>query len=200
MKKFIFYVAISISLVACSSGTQITSSWRDPGVTVNAGQIHKFVVAALIKDQSVRRNVEDNMASYMPGKAVQSYVVFGTDSLKDDADVYNQKLKSEGYDGIVIMRLSDVDKDKRYVPGNYPVYYNTWRGYWSYSWPSFYSPGYYTTDKTYYIEVNVYSLLQNKLIWSGTTSTINPGNNDQLYNNVSKVIYNKMKSEGFLQS
>ena len=201
MKKTIFFLALSVYLIACSPSTQITSSWRAPGVTIDTAQLHKFVVAALIKNQSARRNVEDNMASYMPGKAQQSYLEFGQDSLTGTDDAYNQKLKSEGYDGMVIMRLLNVDKDNHYVPGNYPVYYHSWRGYWNYSWPGFYSPGYYTTDKTYIIEVNVYSLTENKLIWSGTTSTVNPGsNNNQLYNDVSKAVYNKMKSEGFLKA
>lgn len=201
MKKTILYVALSIYIVACSPSTQITNTWRAPGVSVDTAKLHKFIVAAFIKSQSVRRNVEDNMASYMPGKAKQSYLEFGQDSLTGTDDAYNQKFKSEGYDGIVIMRLLNIDKDQRYVLGDYPTYYHSWRGYWNVGWNGFnYSPGYYTTDKTYMVEVNVYSLADNKLLWSGTTSTVNPGNNNQLYNDVSKAVYNKMKSEGFLKS
>lgn len=200
MKKAMFCFVVSVYIISCTPATQITNSWRAPGVTVDTAQLHKFVVAALIKNQSIRRNVEDNMASYVPGKAQPSYIEFGQDSLAGSDDAYNQKLKSEGYDGVVIMRLQNIDKTKRFVPSNYPVYYGTWRGYWNYSWPAFYSPGYYTTDKNYVVEVNVYSLSDNKLIWSGTTSTVNPNDNNQLYNDVSKAVYNKMKREGFFKS
>jgi len=41
--------------------------------------------------------------------------------MKGDDTMYNQKLKSDGYDGIVMMRLVDVDKSTRYVPGSNPV-------------------------------------------------------------------------------
>ena len=198
MKKKIFIGLLAISLAACSPGTKIVNSWRDPDVTVNTAEIHKFVVAALLKNQTVRRQVEDDMAAMFPGKAVQSYKELGEGELKENEEFYNGKLKSEGYDGVVVMRLLNVDKDTRYVPGNYPVYYGRWRGYWGYSWSGFYDPGYYTTDKVYDVEVNVYSLKRDKLIWTGNTSTINPPGRGELFKDVSKAVYDKMKKEGFL--
>ncbi|MDR3711890.1 MAG: hypothetical protein P4L51_03675 [Puia sp.] len=191
-------VFFMISLFACSPHTTIVSSWRDPDVTVNTEELHKFVVAALLKNETVRRQVEDDMASMFPGKAVQSYKELGLTDLKENDDFYNSKLKSEGYDGIVIMRLVNVDKDTRYVPGSYPVYYRTWRGYWGYAYPGYYDPGYYTTDKTYHVEVNVYSLKRDKLIWTGNTSTINPPRGE-LFSSVSKTVVKKMRDEGFLK-
>ncbi len=200
MKKSIFFVLLTGILFGCAPNAQITNSWRAPDVSINTQEIHKFVVAALLKDQSVRRSVEDQMASFMPDKAVQSYIEFGTDNLKDSEELYNQKLKSEGYDGIVVMRLVNINKNTRYVRGTYPVYYGSWRNYWGYSWGGFYNPGYYTTDKTYNVEVNVYSLNQNKLIWTAITSTINPAGNNELFKDASKAVYKKMKAEGFLKS
>jgi hypothetical protein len=197
MKQLFF--SLVILLAASCSSTKIVSSWRDPDVTVNTAEINKFMVAALLKNQSVRRKVEDDMASYYPGKAVQSYKEFGEGEMKDSDDVYNQKLKSEGFDGVVIMRLLQVNKQTHYVPGSYPAYYMTWRGYYRIAWPAFYSPGYYTTDKTYNVEVNVYSSKRNKLIWSATTSTMNPNGNEELFAKVIKTIKDKMDKEGFLK-
>lgn len=188
----------ALSLAACTPGTQIVNSWRDPDVVVNTAEIHKFVVAALLKNPAVRRQVEDDMVAMFPGQAVQSYKELGVDELKENEEFYNAKLKKEGYDGIVVMSLVNVNKDTRYVPGTYPVYYRSWRGYWGYSWNGFYDPGYYTTYKTYDVEVNVYSLKRNKMIWTGTTSTINPPHGE-LFHSVSKAVYNKMKKEGFLK-
>ncbi len=197
MKKM-FLLVICASLAACGPTTHIVESWRDPQVVVNTAKLNKFMVAALIKNESVRRRVEDRIAAAYPGKAVQSYTEFGVNELKENDEVYNQKLKSEGFDGVVMMRLVKVDKDTRYVPGTYPPYYVTWRGYWRYAWPMYYDPGYYTTDRTYYVEVNVYSLLRDKLVWSGITSTINPTGGDELYDAVAKTVTKRMKQEGFL--
>jgi hypothetical protein len=188
-----------ITMFACGPTTQIVQSWRDPQVVVDTSDIHKFVVAALLKNETIRRSSEDQMAALYPGKAVQSYVIFGTAELKESEEFYSQKLKSEGYDGVVVMRLVKVDKDTRYVPGSYPAYYGTWRGYYGYAWPNYYDPGYYTTDKTFFVEVNVYSLKRDKLIWSGITSTINPTSGDQLFTGVVKTVNQKMKQEGFIK-
>jgi len=199
MKKYVLVSLIALGFAACGPSTKIVNSWRDPQVTVDTSEIHKFVVAALIRNETVRRNTEDQMAAMYPGKAVQSYVIFGLSELKENDEFYAQKLKGEGYDGMVIMRLVKVDKDQRYVPGSYPAYYGTWRGYYGYAWPNYYDPGYYTTDKTYYVEVNVYSLKRDKLIWRGITSTINPTSGDQLFGAVAKAVNTKMKEEGFVK-
>lgn len=188
-----------MAFAACGTSTQIVDSWRDPDVMVDTAKVRQFVIAALLKNPAVRRQVEDQIAAQFPGKAVQSYKELGESELKDDDAMYNQKLKNDGFDGIVMMRLVDVDKSSRYVPGAYP-YYGSWRGYWRYSWRGYYDPGYYTTDKYYNVEVTVYSLIRDKLIWTANTSTVNPSGRGELFAEVSKAVVKKMKSEGFLQS
>jgi hypothetical protein len=188
-----------VVLAACGTSTQIVDSWRDPDVVVDTAKIHQFVVAALLKNQTTRHQVEDDIASQFPGKAVPSYKELGDAELTQDDAVYNQKLKSDGFDGIVMLRLVNVDKTTRYVPGSNPVYYGSWRRYWRYSWTGFYDPGYYTTDKAYNVEVTVYSLLRDKLIWAANTSTVNPSGRGELFSDVSKAVVKRMKKEGFLK-
>jgi hypothetical protein len=198
MKKNLVIAILIASIVSCGPSTKIVNSWRDPNTVVNTSELHKFVVAALLKNEATRREVEDKMAALNPGKAVPSYQVFGTTPLTQTDDVYMKKLKDDGYDGIVIMRLAKVDKDQRYVPGNSPTYYGSWRGYYGNAWGGYYDPGYYTTDKTFYVEVNVYSLPKDKLVWSGVTSTINPSSGQSLFDGVISAVEQKMKDEGFL--
>lgn len=198
MKPVSYIIFLLVLLGACAPQTRITTSWRDPDVVIDSKKINKFLVAALLKNQSVRRQVEDNMASIVPGKAVQSYKEFGLDSLKENNSLYNQKLKSEGFDGVVVMRLVNVRNSTRYVPGSGPVYYSSWGPYWRISWNGFYDPGYYTTEKTFQVEVNVYSLRTDKLIWTGMTSTIDPAGKTELFDQVGAMVYKKMKKEGFL--
>lgn len=198
IEQIVFAALLFAALVSCNS-TKIVTSWRDPEVVVNSAQLNKFVVAALLKNQAVRRRTEDLMASYYAGKAVQSYKELGEAELKENNEFYNQKLKREGFDGMVVMRLLQVDKDRRYVPGNYPAYYRSWGFYYGNAWSGFYMPGYYTTDKTYNVEVNIYSFKRDKLVWSAITSTVNPAGRDKLYDDVIKVVKKRMKKEGFLK-
>ena len=200
MKKNIFLLVLVGSLAACGPGTKIVNSWRDPTVVVNTAALNKFVVAALLKNEGVRRKTEDKMAALNPAKAVQSYIAFGPNELKESDNFYMSKLKNDGYDGIVILRLVKQEKETRYVPGSYPTYYGSWRGYYGAAWGGYYDPGYYATDKTYFVEINVYSVPKDKLIWSGTTSTVNPANGDQMFDEIVDAVERKMKSEGFLVS
>ena len=104
MKKLFLLAFFVSSLFACTSPTQIVSSWKDPNTTVKDPGVHEIVVAALIYDQGVRHQVEDYMASLYPGVATQSYLILGGDSLISNEDAYSQKLRGQGYDGIVIMK------------------------------------------------------------------------------------------------
>ena len=197
IKEIVFAAFVFANLISCNP-TKIVTSWRDPEAVIGSSQLNKFVVAALLKNQTVRRRTEDKMASYFPGKSVQSYKELGEAELKENNNVYDKKLKAEGFDGIVIIRLLQVDKDKHYVPGDFPEYYRSWGFYYGNAWSGF-TPAHYTTDKTYDVEVNVYSFKRDKLIWSATTSTVNPEDGDELYDGVIKAVKKRMEKEGFLK-
>src|ERR1700712_2544110 len=212
MKKFIPLAFILFGLFSCSSPTQIVDSWKDPNVSIQNPHIHKVVVAALIYDQGVRRQVEDYMASLYPGTAMQSYLILGGDSLITNEDAYSQKLKTEGYDGIAIMKQITENTSQHYVPGQYPSYYSTWGGYWGNGWggpgfgpgwgATYYNPGtpgHIQTDRTWIVQVNVYSLEPNKLIWAANTRTTDPGGRIPLFDDVCKAVRAQMKSDGFLK-
>ena len=69
MKQSILLMFVVCSLFACTSPSQIVSSWKDPNTSIKTPATHKIVVAALIYDQGVRRQVEDYMASLYPGNS-----------------------------------------------------------------------------------------------------------------------------------
>lgn len=73
---------------------------------VDTAKVRQFVIAALLKNPAVRRQVEDQIAAQFPGKAVQSYKELGENELKDDDAMYNQKLKNDGFDGRSARRWS----------------------------------------------------------------------------------------------
>ena len=103
-----------------------------------------------------------------------------------------------GYVGIVIMRLVSREQSTSYVQGSYPSYYYGWHGYYGYAAPGYYNPGYYQTNQYYSVETNVYSLNPDKLIWTGLTSTVDPGSIQTTINEIADEVSYKMKKEGFL--
>jgi hypothetical protein len=157
------------------------------------------------------------MVSLYPGHAIQSYIAIGVDSIPTNEDsYYSQKLNTEGYDGIVILKQINVTTTRHYVPGQAPVFYYNWGGYWGNSWGyewdgwggyggwggSFYSPGtpgYIKTNHIWNVEVNVYSLPKDNLIYSANTRTKNPGGRIPLFQDVCNAVKKQMETEGFLR-
>ena len=97
------------------------------------------------------------------------------------------------------MRLGDVEKETSYVHGSTTGYYGGYGRYYGYGAGMYSSPGYYTTDKNYFIETTIYSVTPDKLLWTGTTKTVNPSKIDKAVNEIADVVTAKMKEDGFLK-
>jgi len=192
-------ICIIIGL-SCNS-TKITSSWREPAKQVSIDKLNKVLVVALFKNETSRHKAEDQMAGYLNGKGIVSYNYLDNDFNKRNEGALRDKIRGDGFDGAVTMRLVDVDKEKIYTPRNaslYPSAYRSFSGYIYRSWSLYSTPGYYSTTKTFTIETNVYSIKEDKIIWTGITETTNPDGVQKLTEEVAKVIYKKMVKEGFI--
>ena len=203
MKKYIhlpIYLLILIIHTSCVS-TTIISSWKEQNKQIEIGKLHKVLVVALFKDETNRRKAEDQMVIYLKGKGIVSYNYLDDNISAKNEEVIRDKIKTDGFDGAITMRLIDVDKEKTYTLGNitsYPSYYQTFGGYYYRNWNYYRTPGYYSTTKTYTIETNVFSIKEDKIIWTGITQTTNPEGVNKLTEEVTKVVYKKMVSEGFI--
>ena len=203
MKKYIhlpIYLLILIIHTYCVS-TTIISSWKEQNKQIEIGKLHKVLVVALFKDETNRRKAEDQMVIYLKGKGIVSYNYLDDNISAKNEEAIRDKIKTDGFDGAITMRLIDVDKEKTYTPGNitsYPSYYQTFGGYYYRNWNYYRTPGYYSTTKTYTIETNVFSIKEDKIIWTGITQTTNPEGVNKLTEEVTKVVYKKMVSEGFI--
>ena len=202
MKKIIIPALLVGTIIAAScTSTRITSSWREPDKQVAVNKLNKVLVVALFKDETSRHKAEDQMAGYLNGKGIVSYNYLKESFDKKNEDALREKIKKDGFDGAVTMRLVDVDKEENYTRGNissYPAYYRNFSGYYYRSWSYYSTPGYYTTTKTYTIETNVYSIKEDKIIWSGLTETTNPDGVKKMTEEVAQVVYKKMIEEGFI--
>jgi hypothetical protein len=205
MKKKIILALIVLAPFAASAQSAIINSWSDPNTGNQNLAIHKMVIAALIYNQAVRRTVEDYVVSLYPGVATQSYILMG-DSLVTDEAGESQKLKSQGFDGIIIMKQTGDNDQQQYIPGRAPVSYTTWGGYWGYwggpRWVNHYNPGtpgHTQNTYTWFVQVNVFSLNSNSLVYSANTSTTRPGGTVPLFEDVSNAIHAQLSTSGIIQ-
>lgn len=201
MKKIYYLIIFSQFLFSCGS-TQIVSSWHDPHTQLHKGDWNKVLVLALLRNETNRRRAEDEMAIFLKGKGVKSYTYLDANFDKKDEEALRSKIKADGFDAAITIRLIDVEKEKIYTPEQhymYPVYYHDFSTYYRRNWLYYTEPEAYTVSKKFIIETIIYSIRDNKIIWSGITETFNPKGVEKLTNEIAKVLHKKMQDEGFIE-
>ncbi|MEI3789345.1 MULTISPECIES: hypothetical protein [unclassified Chryseobacterium] len=208
MKKSHYYRIILFTALACTvflnscSSTHIASSWRDPDKQIHPTDWKKVLVVALLRNETNRRSAEDEMAKYLDGKGITSYSYLDENFNRKDEQALRSKIKKDGFDAAITMRLIDVDKEKVYTPQQYymyPMYYNDFITYYYRNWMYYNIPGYYTITKKFIIETIIYSIKDDKIIWSGITETYDPKGVKRLTNEIARALRNKMQQEGFIE-
>lgn len=190
-------ICSGIMLFSCSS-THIVNSWKDPDTHVSSGEWKKILVVGLLKDEANRRIVEDEMATLLKGRGVQSYAYFKNTV---EHEKLAEQLKNDGFDAAITMRLVDVDKEVTYTPGtisSYPVYYRTLSGYYIQSWEYYTTPGRHQSTTSYSVETNVYLTGPNKLVWSGLTETVEPTKVENMISEIANAVFDEMVRENFI--
>lgn len=163
---------IAAILGGCAS-TQIVSAWKDEDLA--SVPFRKVLVVFQHADPQLRRTLERRMAADIPN-SVPAHALFSDEDVRDIERV-KDRVRAEGFDSAVIMRIVSVDREVRYMPGriyHVPAYYHDFWGYWGYGWRSVYEPGYYRNDRIVNIATNVYSVAADKLVWASQSETFNP--------------------------
>jgi hypothetical protein len=189
-QKVLFPLSLIGLMVACAPSTQLQKSWTDPSITkATVKSFKKVLVVAAFKDDASERTAEDKIAAQVKNAApVQSYnYLKSTDT---DQKLVEEKLKKDGFDGVIMMRLKTVEKSSTYVPG---TYYGGWYGV------RYGSPGYVSVDKEFIVETNIYSIAEGKLLWSGTTSTLNPTKFDQSIDAIISTVKYELQKKGLIK-
>jgi hypothetical protein len=199
MRTLVLSAIIASYLVSCSPSTQIVKSWTEPGSKAAINESSKVFIIALVKDESSRRVIEDELVKRVKMKAVQSYTELPAEVIKkEDSKALENMLTSGGYTYVVLMRLANVENEVSYVPGTTTGFYGGYGAYYGYSSHYYSSPGYYDIDKNYTVETTVYSINPDKLVWTGMTSSVNPSNLKKTVNEIADVVTAQMKKDGFI--
>ena len=200
MKQLLLVFLVGSAMAGCGPSTKIVKTWQEPNATLQVSPSNKTLTVAMIKDETSRRIVEDQLVKLIGPTAVASYTFMPADVLKNASmEKFAEKLKEDKFNYVVLMRLGDVQKETHYTPGTTTAYYGGYGRYYGHA-ASFYStPGYYSTDKNYFVESTVYSVDPDKLLWTGTTKTVNPTKIEKTVNEIADVVMAKMRKDGFLK-
>jgi hypothetical protein len=200
MKNTILTLMVMGALISCGPTTEIVKSWREPDASVTPGPELKTLVIAMVKDETSRRVIEDQLVKRLSTTSVPSYTLLTTEMIQAASDqALNDLVVKNKFTHVLLMRLADIEKETSYVPGTTTAYYGGYGRYYGYGASMYSSPGYYTTDKNYFIETTIFTVEPNKLVWTGTTKTVNPSKIEKTVTEIADAVAAQMKKDGFLK-
>jgi hypothetical protein len=209
MKRVVYSVAtlLVFTLLSCGPTQRVTSSWVNPQ-RPTVSKYNKVFIAALVNNAAYKNVIENDLAAAATARGYQ--VVKSGDLISPNftnqnaptKDAIVQQVRSSGCDAIFTVSLVDKQSETRYVPGTttYSPYMGYggygFGGYYGYMAPSMYStPGYTTTDKTYFMEARLFDAASENMVWSAQSEAYNPSKIDKFSKDYSSMLVEQMQKD-----
>jgi hypothetical protein len=180
-------IAVTLTFSACSPKIQTVASWINKD-KIQPEPYKSVFIIVLSGNLNAKVALENDLAAAAEArglKAFKSINVIGPFSGKESIpskEVIQKKIKEIGCETVLTVALIDKQSVTRYVPGSTTVYapyamypyYGSFGSYYGYASVIYYDPGYYQTDKTYFMESNLYDTKTDLLIMSIQSKAVNP--------------------------
>jgi hypothetical protein len=188
---------VSAFFAGCSS-SKLIDSWKDE--TYRPAPTKNVLVIAINNNKAKRRLWEKTFVETFKDhgiKAEPSFKYYPNDSPqeKDIPDLFKNN-----FDRVVLIQMVSQEEKKYHVPGS--VYYEpSWgfRRWYGMGYSRMCVPGYVQKEHVTQIETTVWEPSEDgKMIWSGTTETVNPDSPQQFSKDVSFEIIPKILADKIL--
>ena len=195
--------SLALLLAGCAT-TTFTSTWKAPDaqpLQFHAGD--KVIAMVMAGSTALRRSAEANLADELDKrglKGVPAYTLISDADIKDETKA-NAAINAADAVGIVVMRPKGKEQKVSSTPSAYygsPYYGGFWGGYYGYGWGGYYDPGTIRTDTYVSIETLIYDLRQNKLIWAGQSTTMNPSEVESFVGELAEAVSNELRKSGLV--
>jgi hypothetical protein len=205
-----------VVLLFCSctgSSMRIMATWinNKDSIVPQPGR-HKTFIFAMTQNYEAQVNLETDLAAAAAAKGVltvKSVDAFGPILTVDKlpkTDVMLKAIRDLGCDYIFTIAVVDQKSETHYVPpssstsvyvpySGYGYYYS---GYYAWS-PTIYSPGYYDTDKTYFIESNLFDAKTEKMLMSMQSKVVNPPDITKASKQYTNMLVTELQAHGLLK-
>jgi hypothetical protein len=193
-------------LAACSSNEALTS-WKAPDAEPLQLRGAKVAAVVMVQDEELRRRGEDTLAAEITARGavgIPMYTLLDGRPPSNEAEA-RAACEKAGVAGIVVFKTTSVDRkvEEKEVTYLEPMYRNYWDGYFDYGWATSYAPVQAGTKfdikTTVSVESRVYSLRQNKLVWSAQGKTTNPQNIETEVKRLSAATAETLKRDGLIR-
>jgi hypothetical protein len=211
-------VTLSVSLLSCGPSMKVTTSWVNKE-KIPAEPIKSVFIIAFTDNMELRMHLENDFAAAAEKKGIKTYKsmdVIGPVDIKLIApvkDVFLKKLQDLNCETVFTVALVHEISETKYVPsssvsyspysygayggyGGYGAYgpYGGFGGYYGYAVNTVTTPGYYTTDKKYFIESKLFNLKTDDLLLSVQSKAENPSGIEKSSKQYTTMVMDEIKS------
>lgn len=191
MLRWLAVVLGTLILAGCAS-TTLQSTWRDP--TFTGGPFKRvFVVGLSARDGTARRVLEDVLVAKLKAGGVDAIPgwQFLSDAPMDEA-AFAAAVAKTGADAMLMVRLLGVETQTTVWPPMGPRigWYGAYSGWYAY--PDV------TQTQTAVIETTLFDTKTRRVVWSGTSETLNPTSVQKDAPAFADVILGALRKDGVL--
>ena len=188
-------VALVVALVAAGcSTTKLSSVWVDANYT--GGAFRKLMIIGLGASEGGRAAFENSVADAFREQGVVG--VSSTGYFASADEMTREGVRSwadrDGYDGVLISRVVDVDRQQHVVG---PTYTDLW-GYWGYYGTVMTSPGYVSETTTMRITTDLFDASTGKVVYTAESKTFEPNSRAKTIRELTAMISEDLTARGFL--
>lgn len=197
-------LAIALTMLAVvEAKAKFISTWKAPAAA-NVSYFGKKVVGLVVSnDLALRMSTEEALARELTGRGLQgvaAYRVIPGEEVKipERAKAW---FEQNGTAGVVVMRLVDISKEQTpsvMVWQNAPYYGSLW-SYYPYAWGTTVVISPSRTDTRYVVETLVFDVAGNRLLWAGTSESVNPSDAQSLIKSIVDAAAEQMKKDGLIR-
>lgn len=195
-------VLIMLCVVLLTGCGSTSSSYNTPNEVT--GEISRVLVVALTAIPENRTTAEKETVYWLRKNKYQA--VASVDFLKAEkrlprVDEIDKILKDQNLNGLITLRLKEVDEKSRYVTTNEASSTTINAGYYyNYmnAWNANYVPGNYKKASSINVESNVYEVSTAKLVFTTTSETLESQNIEYTISDVAQKAVSKIKGAKIL--
>lgn len=200
--KLVIVVSVLAAGISLTAKTKFQSVWKAPDAATVSFAGAKVAALVIDKDDSLRVAGEEALVRELNARGLQgvpSYRMIPKEELQS-AEKARPWFERAGIQGVVAFRVVNDDRRKTYVPSTWTTdYYQSFWGYYGYSWGAVYTPGYVRNERIVSLETLVFSIPKNSLVWAGLSDTENPKDGQKVVTEVVKEAVAEMRKQGLIK-
>ena len=188
---------------ASETKAKFTSTWKAPGAAAMSYAGKKVVGLVVSDDLSLRMSAEEALARELTARGVEGVAAYRVIPGEEIRNPENAKrwFDKVGAAGVVIMRVVDLSKEK--IPSAMvwagASYYGSLWDYYPYAWGSAIAIGPGRTEIKVLVETLIFDIAGNKLVWAGTSETVNPKDAQATVKGIVTSAAEQMKKDGLIR-